>query len=189
MLLQITSFNGSTAESKTIDILKSEIKRIHLPHYAPLRILVCDGHPSQYTYGGLIITDSYKGFIKLKGWNIKIFPMLIISFIVHEQLHSSDEQKGVKTLIEMVKQGKLESNFTDFDKYSSTVEDRYNNIGVHYYVCLYTYLWMMKAYGKAYTDIIEDVWQPYNKFEKYIRDNHAKLTDLMKEIGLYPPKD
>jgi hypothetical protein len=186
-LPKFNSFNRTIDEVNTIKIISAEMKRVHPPHYGSSGILICEKHPSESTRGGLIILDTYKSFCKLDGWNIKIYPMLMMSFVVHEELHKTDDQKGVKKLIKFVKNGKLKNNFTDFNKYSSSIDEKYNSIGIHYYVCLYTHLWMKKTYGKKYLDVIGIVWNPYDKFEKYIRNNEEQLLKLMLKIHLAPP--
>ena len=163
------------------------MKKTCPPQYDKSGILICEGHSSQSTFGGITILDTYKNFLKLKGWKIDIYPMLIMSFIVHEELHKTDGQKEINKLLKLVKNNKLKNNFTDFNKYSKSKEEKYNSIAIHYYVCLFTHLWMVKHYGEKYTRIIDNVYIPYNIFEKYIRSNTEILLKLMKKIHLEPP--
>lgn len=184
---KINTFNGTADEINTAKIIIKEMKNVQPPHYGTSGILICEKHPSQSTYGGLIILDIYKNFVKLKGWNIDMYPMLIMSFIVHEELHKTDNQKGIKKLIGLVRNGKIKNNFSDFDRYINTNDEKYESIGIHYYVCLYTHLWMKKHYDTKYTSIINEVWQPYNNFEKYIRHNSDKLLKIMNKLHIEPP--
>ena len=102
---KINTFNDSIDEIRTVKIITKEMKKMRPPHYGGGGILICEGHVSQSTYGGLVILDTYKNFIKLKGWNRSVYPMLIMGFIVHEELHKTDTQKGIRKLVSLVKNG------------------------------------------------------------------------------------
>jgi len=184
---KITTFNKTKDEINTVKLITKELNKMKPPHYGGPGILICDGHVSESTFGDLIILDTYKKYLALKGWNMKLYPMLIIDVIVHEELHKTQNQKGFSKLLKLVKDGKIKNNFTDFNKYSKTKEERYNSICDHYYVCLFTYLWMVKHYGNEYLSVIDTIGDPYFKFNKYIRKNYIQLTKLMEKLHINPP--
>ena len=157
------------------------------PHYGGPGILICEGHISESTFGDLIILDTYKKYLKLKGWTKKLYPMLIVDFIVHEELHKTQNQKGLQKLVKMVKTGELRNTFTLFKKYAKTEGEYFYTIAIHYYVCLFTYLWMKKNYGETYDSIIDSVEDPYYKFDKFIRVHNEEILEIMYKIKMLPP--
>jgi hypothetical protein len=184
---KIKTFNGSNNEKLTKKLIIKEMNKIHPPHYGGPGILICDGHISESTFGDLIILDSYDKYLALKGWNLVLYPMLIIDFIVHEELHKTQNQNGMRKLFKLIETGRIKNNFTDFNKYTKSKNDRHKTICDHYYVCLYTYIWMVKHYGEKYLSIIDNIGDPYYNFNKFIRHNHIQLLKLMMKLKIAPP--
>jgi hypothetical protein len=186
-LSPIKSFNKNKDEEDTIKIISKEIKMKKPPHYGGLGILICTGHIGESTFGGLIILDNWKSYVSMKGWTKNIYPMMMMDWVVHEELHKTQNQKGMKKIYEYVSKGKLRSNFSDLKKYSPEKTELYHNVTDHYYVCLFTHLWMVKHYGDEYLSIIDKIWTPYNIFEKYVREHSNTLLKLMLKLKIFPP--
>ena len=185
-LPKIRSFDGTKAEKETIALISHELQKVKPPHYKGLGILICTDHIGYSTFSGLIILDIWKHYVSMKNWTKDIYPMMMVAWIVHEELHKTQEQKGMDTLVERVASGKLKNNFTDFTEYGDKYSV-YSNIAQHYYVCLFTHLWMVKQYGDAYTSVIDTIWQPYAIFERYVRNHTDELLKVMSEVHIAPP--
>lgn len=182
----IKSFYGNIDEKKAIYLIKKEISKMKPPNYGGPGILICSGHIGESTFGNLIILDDYEHYIKMPNWSSNIYPMMMIQWIVHENLHKIQNQKGLSTLFRYVQSNKIKNNFHDFKKYIHDKHELYTTITSHYFVCTYTYLWMKKHYGEKYLNIIDKIWIPYTKFEKYIRKNIDIILKILLKLKLEP---
>lgn len=138
----------------------------------------------------MIILDVKKHYLNLKGLTEDIYPMMMMEWIVHEELHKTQEdkanKKGFEKLFKMVKTNKLRNNWPEFKKYTHREADLYASIAAHYYVCAYTRLWMIKNY-ENYNEIVKQIKGPYNKFENYVSKNLDKIIDLLLDLNMKPP--